>query len=462
MCSLILRGRGSIDLQKWRNVNVLSSAFSNSFSSLVATASLSRDGRKGKNFTVSYLVGSLGIPKKLADSISSKVTIKDKSNPDSVLSLLRSNGFTDSQISSIVTGYPTLLVLDAEKSVAPKLQFLQSRGASSSELTQIVSSVPEILGLRAGKGISRYYDFIKEVLEMDKKSSKLCHSLPQGSRQENKIRNLLVLRDLGVPHKLLFSLLTSRGKPVCGKERFEESIRKIVEMGFDPTEPKFVNALHVFYEMNDKTIEDKVNVYKRLGFDVEDVWVIFKKWPYSLKFSEEKISQTFETLKMCGLDENEVIQVLKKYPQFIRISEQRILNFLETFLGLGFSRDEFAMILKCFPMFFGLSIETVKKKTEFVVKKMNWLLKDMALFPQVLGYSLEKRIVPRCNVIKALMSRGSLGSKLPSMSSVLTSNDDDFLKRFVRKHNDEELVAELMAIFTGKKRKFRVKSIKGS
>ncbi|XP_020890707.1 transcription termination factor MTERF4, chloroplastic, partial [Arabidopsis lyrata subsp. lyrata] len=373
---------------------------------------------------------------------------EDKRNPDSVLSLLRSHGFTDSQMSNIIKMYPLLLIADADKSLGPKLQFLQSRGASSSELTQVVSKVPKILGKREGKSLSRYYDFIKVIIEADKSSSKyekLCHALPEGSRQDNKIRNVLVLRELGVPQRLLFSLLISDSGPVCGKEKFEESLKKVVEMGFDPTTSKFVKALHGFYQMSDKTIEEKLDVYKRLGFSVEDVWVIFKKWPCSLKFSEEKITQTIETLKMCGLDENEVLQVLKKYPQFIRISEQKILSLIETFLGVGFSRDECVMIIKGFPMCFGLSAETVKKKTEFLVKKMNWPLKSVVSNPAGLGYSLQKRIVPRCNVIKALMSKGSLGSELPSVASVLACTDQAFLNRYVVKDDDKLLVLKLMA-----------------
>ncbi|WZY78507.1 hypothetical protein YC2023_024891 [Brassica napus] len=51
----------------------------------------------------------------------------------------------------------------------------------------------------------------------------------------------------------------------------------------------------------------------------------------------------------------------------------------------------------------------VKEKIEFDVNQMNWPLKAVALFPQLLGYSMGKRIVPRCNVIKALMTKGLLG-----------------------------------------------------
>ncbi|CAA7022627.1 unnamed protein product [Microthlaspi erraticum] len=95
------------------------------------------------------------------------------------------------------------------------------------------------------------------------------------------------------------------------------------------------------------------------------------------------------------------------------VSEKKILSSMETFLGLGFSGDEFVMM------------------------------------PQVLGYSMEKRIVPRCNVIKALMSKGLLRKGSVKMSSVLICTDEVFLRRYVRKLGDKELVAELMSILTG-------------
>ncbi|XP_048596263.1 uncharacterized protein LOC111200668 [Brassica napus] len=260
---------------------------------------------------------------KLADSISKKVTFEEKGHPDS--------------ITTIITDYPLLLVADADESLAPKLKLLQNRGASTSELTEVLSKVPKILRIKKDKALGRYYDFVREIIEADKSSKfeRLCLSLPLGSRQENKIRNVLVLRDLGVPQRLLFPLLISRSAHVCGKEGFEESLKKVLEMGFDPTTPKFVKALHTVYELSDKTIEEKVNVYKRLGFGVGDVWKIFKKHPSFLKFSEKNIS-----------------------------------NSIDTFLGLGFSRVELAGMVKRFPQCIGLSAETVKKKNEFLVEKM--------------------------------------------------------------------------------------------
>ncbi|KAG7587962.1 Transcription termination factor mitochondrial/chloroplastic [Arabidopsis suecica] len=412
MCSLILHGRRLVQLQKWchSSFSVQKASSSAASDALVNT----KDCRKGEIFTVSYLVlvDSLGLTRKLAESIS-----EGKANPESVLSLLTSHGFTDSQISSIITIYPRLFLLDAKKSLAPKLKFLQSRGASSFELTEIVSKVPEILTKKGDKTLSRYYDFVKVIVEADKSSSKyekLCHSLPVGNL-ENKIRNISVLRELGVPQRLLFPLLISSGGHVNGKERFGESIKKLVEMGFDPTTTKFVKALRIVQGLSEKTMEEKANLYKSLGFD--DVWEIFNK-----------------------------------YPIFLALSEKNILNSVETFQGLGFSRDEFVNMVKSFPQGIGLSAETVKKKTDFLVKKMNWPLKALVSNPEVLGYNMEKRIVPRCNVIKALMSKGLLGdtgSKLPPIGSVLKCTNQVFFKRYVIKHNDKKLVAELMTILTG-------------
>lgn len=420
-----------------------SSAFTESFSSVVATTATDlslEDERKRKTFTVSYLIDSLGLTTKLAESISMKANFDEKGNPDSVLKLLRSYGFKDSQISSIIATYPRFLVESPEKSLRAKLHFLKLNGASRSELTEIVSKVPKILGKRGGKWITHYYDYVKEILQDQDKSS------TSKRKQTNRTRNVSVLRELGVPQRLLLNLLISKAKPVCGKERFEESVKKIVEMGFDPTSPKFVNALYVFYELSDRTIDQKVNAYKRLGLSVDEVWAIFKKWPFSLKYSETKITQTFETLRRFGLTEEEVCLMVKRYPECVGTSEEKIVKSVETFLELGFTKDEFLMIIKRHPQCVGLAADSVKKKTKFLVKTMGWPLKVVASTPIVLGFSLEKFIFPRCNVIKALMSKGLI-CEIPAISTVLTSPKLKFLKLFVEKHKD--VSPDLISIFTG-------------
>ncbi|KAG2262271.1 hypothetical protein Bca52824_069350 [Brassica carinata] len=405
MYSLILHGRRSLELHKWHNLRVSvqnAFSFSNSFSSYAASA---RDGQKGQVFTFCYLVDSLGLTATLAESISKKASFRDKGNPDSVLSLFRSYGFTDSQISSMVTNYPGLLMLDAEKCLGPKLQVLKSMegGSSSDQLIETISKVPKLLGMKGDKTISRYYDVVKETIKSGKSSKfeKLCHSLPHGL-QRNKIRNASVLRELGVPQRLLNPLLVSDHKLVCGDGKFKETLKKVIDMGFDPTSSQFVQALGAVQWLSDNEIEEKAHVYRKLGFSVRDVWEMFLKYPISLRFSEDNIKQTFEVLKKCGLREEEILSVFKKFPQCIGYSRQKICNSLKTCFGLGFSLNQFSNMVQRFPQWLNISPERVKKRTRFLVKKKNklmlkkmkWSLKGVALFPQVLGVSMEKRIVP--------------------------------------------------------------------
>ncbi|KAL0836704.1 hypothetical protein Bca101_088594 [Brassica carinata] len=319
----------------------------NPLQNVYSSASAAQDGGKGKIFTVSYMVDSLGFTTKLAESTWRKVSSdsESKGNPDSVLNLLK--------------------IFTLERSF-------------NLELTAILSKVPKILRIKKDKAFSIYYDFAKEVIEADKSLKKLPPQscLREGSRQENKLRNILVLRDLGVPQKLLFSLLVSNFQTVTGKERFDETLKKVLEMGFDPTTSKFVQAPNAVYLLSDKTTQEKVDVLcTRLGFSAEHVWEVFKK---------------------C--------------PNLLMVSENKILNFIETFLGLGFTRDEVMVMVKCFPQCITHSTMVVKEKVEFVVKQMNWPVKAVSLFPRVVGYSMDKRIVPWCNIIKALMSKGLVGT----------------------------------------------------
>ncbi|CAN8267770.1 unnamed protein product [Cochlearia groenlandica] len=450
--SLIINGRiSSSKLQRcYYNLCVPFKLLRNGFSS----------SPPGNNFTLSYLVESLALPPKLAESISKKLNLKDKTKPDSVLSLLRSHGFTDSQISTIVTTYPRLLLIpEAEKTLSSKLKFLHSKeGSSVLEVTEIVSQAPRILTMKGeDKTVSLYYDLVKDILSSDNKFQDLSSS-PQfcssssSSRQENKIRNVSVLRKLGVSKRFLLPLLISDSQPVCCNEKFELSLKKVVDMGFDPSTAKFVEALRVIYKTSVETYQAKIDNYKSIGLGAGDISYIFKKWPSFISYSEKKIARTLETLRSCcGLTEYEAIAVLKKHPKCICSSETKILTSVEIFVGLGFTRDDFATMVKRYPQCIDYKAETIKKKTEFLVNKMNWPIENLVMIPQVYGYSLEKRILRRCNVIKALVSKGLLVREgcetLPPMSSVLTSTDQAFLRRYVTKH-DELVVHELMAIFT--------------
>ena len=61
----------------------------------------------------------------------------------------------------------------------------------------------------------------------------------------------------------------------------------------------------------------------------------------------------------------------------------------------------------------------VMKKIEFLVNDINCTVKVVVSNPSVLDYSLEERTILRCKLIKDIMSKGLLGTELPSTKTAL-------------------------------------------
>ncbi|GLT53767.1 hypothetical protein SLA2020_270170 [Shorea laevis] len=106
------------------------------------------------SFTVSYLINSCGLSPKSAILASQRMNFDSPERPDSVLNLLKENGFNHTQISRIVRANPLFLLYDPEKTLLPKIEFFRSVGVSSSDLPGILSSNPMLLGRSLKKQLS--------------------------------------------------------------------------------------------------------------------------------------------------------------------------------------------------------------------------------------------------------------------------------------------------------------------
>ncbi|KAJ9179082.1 hypothetical protein P3X46_010906 [Hevea brasiliensis] len=120
---------------------------------------------------------------------------------------------------------------------------------------------------------------------------------------------------------------------------------------------------------------------------------------------------------------------------------------IEVFRTWGLLEDEILLAFRKYPLFMILSEKTIMKKMDFLVNEMGCQPAVLARTPAVLTYSLEKRIVPRCSVIKVLLLKGLIKETI-SLLSFLPRPDKSFLESFVIKH--EEQVPQLMDVFKGK------------
>ncbi|XP_004305722.1 PREDICTED: uncharacterized protein LOC101299983 [Fragaria vesca subsp. vesca] len=367
--------------------NAVNSATHLHFTRLYSSKSLlgNTQDEKDCSFPVSYLINTCGLSPELALSLFKKQRVQFESpeKPDSVVKLFKDYGFGDTHISEIVKKHPELLVVNAEKTLLPKLEFFDSVGIKGTALSQVLSGNPIVLKLSLENNIRPCYDIIKTLGIPDGKVPRFImksHRMFKVKILSKVARNVSFLRSLNVPEstldlcrpETLVTMSTDAGE-------FNENVNKVISMGFAPSSCTFVKALYVVSVMDESKLAKKKEFYRK-----------------------------------CGWTEDDILLAFNKNPIFMTVSEKN-----------------------------------VSSKMDFLVNKIGLQPADVAKYPSILIYSLEKWIIPRWSVIRVLLLKGLLRKEQFSLvGTALMGRKDQFLHRFVNKY--QEQVPELLSIFQGK------------
>jgi mTERF domain-containing protein len=270
------------------------------FKSFTSIGLSESEKRKEHSFTVSYLINSCGLSPKSALLASKKLHFKNPDRPDSVLNLFKENGFKNTQITKLITNYPSFLLSDPENTILPKIEFLRSIGVSSSELADIFSYNPELLKKSLKKNLIPNYDFLKSLLiENEKVITTLKRS--QWSFLNNltktMVPNIELLREIGAPQSTIsFLVTTSPFAASIQHSKLVKAVQEVKEMGFNPSRVVFMEALKVVLSLRKPTREYKFEIFRRWGWSKEDFLVAFRKHPCFMLLSEEKITKAMNYL----------------------------------------------------------------------------------------------------------------------------------------------------------------------
>ncbi|OVA06457.1 Mitochodrial transcription termination factor-related [Macleaya cordata] len=323
---------------------------------------------------------SCGMSEDKAISASKYIRFETSSRPDSVMTLLETNGLTKPYISKLIYVLPVLLLADPHKTLKPKLEFFNSIGLSGLDLVKVLSTSPNILLRSLKNKIIPTIAFLRSIVHTDKN---VITVLKRSSRVllevtgERMVPNIELLRDQGVPESNITTLLITYTRALrINPVRFKEIVEEINGMGFDPLQHTFVVAIRVLTGISKSTREAKLDVYRRWGWSEDEIRKAFRKQPHCMMTSEKKI--------MAIMD--------------------------------------------------------------FLVNQMGYSPSIMAQRPQVLVLSLEKTIIPRCSVIRILVSKGLMKKEF-RITTVLTLVEESFLKKYVIKYEQE--VPELLKAYQG-------------
>ncbi|KAM1556264.1 hypothetical protein EV1_039529 [Malus domestica] len=122
----------------------------------------------------------------------------------------------------------------------------------------------------------------------------------------------------------------------------------------------------------------------------------------------------------------------------------------EVYRRWGWSEDVALSAFRKNPLCMIHSEKKIMKAMDFFVNKMGWSSITIAKYPGVISFSLEKRIVPRCSVVKVLLLKGLIKEveKTMSLYSLLFPAEKIFLESFVTKYLKE--VPQLLNVYQGK------------
>ncbi|KAK1397467.1 hypothetical protein POM88_007330 [Heracleum sosnowskyi] len=206
--------------------------------------------------------------------------------------------------------------------------------------------------------------------------------------------------------------------------------------------------------------------------------------PFLLSFClSASFLQNIEFLQKVGVPKSQILKLITKYGQAVgeqhgkfckvvlKVKEMefdvsssyfldavRTLSFIsdvawesrcEMYRSYGFSDDDILTMFKKHPTIMSYSEKRIRELLDFFVYKLGWSPSTLSNSPNVLQYSLHKRIVPRCSVLQALVSK-KCNNKSMMVTSLLAMTDSRFLEAFITAYEDE--VPEVMDAFKGKLR----------
>lgn len=178
-----------------------------------------------------------------------------------------------------------------------------------------------------------------------------------------------------------------------------------------------------------------IEFLRQFGVPQSSISLMVVNFPSATYIHHSKFVEAVKTVKEIGLDPSKTTFVMA-VQVLLGLSQAAWESRFEFFHRWGWDREMTLQAFRKFPNFMKLSQETVAKKMSYMVNDMGWTLEDVAGFPPVLGFSLEKRIIPRLSVIKVLKSKGLIKNDM-HLSSFMCSSEEVFLKKFVINFQDD-------------------------
>ncbi|XP_077247610.1 transcription termination factor MTERF15, mitochondrial-like [Tasmannia lanceolata] len=205
-------------------------------------------------------------------------------------------------------------------------------------------------------------------------------------------------------------------------------------------------APHILQCNLEKVMAPNVAVLQNYGVPNSMISKLISSHSRTLNLNNSRFSEIVAMVKKTGFNpvKAHFIVAVRVMSGMSKLNWEGKVGVLRS---LGWSEDEIFSSFKMYPVYMVISEQKIRRGMDFFVNKMNCKPSVISRNPNILSYSLEKRVVPRCSVLQVLMSKGLIKKDL-CLSPVLTASEKKFLEKFVIKN--QERVPEILSVYKGK------------
>uniref|UniRef100_A0ACD5X3T6 Uncharacterized protein n=1 Tax=Avena sativa TaxID=4498 RepID=A0ACD5X3T6_AVESA len=238
--------------------------------------------------TVSYLISRGFSPTAAAATAASqKIRVVSTDKADAVCALLTDYGFTDAEIVRTVRSAPTILIIDPERILRPKLDFLASFGFEPRKL----ATAPFLLVRSLEKHIVPSIQFIRDIIGSDENLRIGFSRVPRAlmADVDKNMRPVVeALRRCGLTDAAISKLLVIQmGVLMTSPDRICEIFEELKAIGMCISDSRFLYCVRAMCCIKRGTWRRKLALFQSFGLSEAEVVKAFKTQPMLFAFADE-------------------------------------------------------------------------------------------------------------------------------------------------------------------------------
>ncbi|KAJ8541777.1 hypothetical protein K7X08_002593 [Anisodus acutangulus] len=179
-----------------------------------------------------------------------------------------------------------------------------------------------------------------------------------------------------------------------------------------------------------KVISPNISLLQNLGFSQADIETIFKRHPRFLLSNPEWLERAVHQAKNIFHIPRESRMFLHGIEVLVTLDNSKLARRSEIFRSFGWSDSDICTMVRKLPYCLTSSEDKIRITLKFFMNELGYESSYLASRPSLLKYSLEKRVMPRNEILKFLKENQFLKGKL-SLYTVAKCSELKFLEKYV-------------------------------